>query len=181
MEYENTKLRRAYRFAKWAHRNQLRKDGITQYIMHPVAVERGVAKAGGDIYKRAAALVHDVPEDCRIPRFIVYLLLGYRTGHHVNLMTRKKGQSREDYLTKILNDPRGTSIIKVEDVDHNMSTMHEALKLSSQVRYVEESGEYYLPMAKKSTTFQYNRLKRRVDNAINRLSRIGINLEGMIL
>jgi len=55
-------------FAARAHRNQLRKDGVTPYVAHPYRVAltvRDVFQCDDEI-ALAAALLHDVIEDCDV-------------------------------------------------------------------------------------------------------------------
>ena len=47
-----------------AHRGQFRKDGKTQYILHPQRVAERVKFFGGDHRGIIAAWLHDVMEDC---------------------------------------------------------------------------------------------------------------------
>lgn len=56
----------AYRFAEQAHRGQIRKYTGEPYINHPVAVARIVASVTDDCECIAAALLHDVIEDCGV-------------------------------------------------------------------------------------------------------------------
>lgn len=50
-------------FASHYHRRQLRKDGSTPYIHHPLEVAALLARHGADVTTVAAALLHDVVED----------------------------------------------------------------------------------------------------------------------
>lgn len=56
----------AYRFAEQAHRGQVRKYTGEPYINHPVAVAQLVASVTDDCECIAAALLHDVIEDCGV-------------------------------------------------------------------------------------------------------------------
>lgn len=57
-------MKRAAQFAAHAHRGQLRKDGRTPYINHPVRVAMALKLAGvTDPDTLEAALLHDVIED----------------------------------------------------------------------------------------------------------------------
>lgn len=61
-------LRDAYEFADQAHMGQLQKYTGRPYIVHPVAVAHLVRRLGGDDNMIAAALLHDVREDCGVTR-----------------------------------------------------------------------------------------------------------------
>ena len=64
------KVLKAMRFAERAHRGQMRADGKTPYIQHPLAVAELVARwtfaNGGEPNMVVGALLHDVIEDGRI-------------------------------------------------------------------------------------------------------------------
>mgnify|MGYP001204156191 CR=1 FL=1 len=51
-------------FAVKAHEGQKRKYTQEDYIVHPLAVCRLVSQHGGSLEQQAAALLHDVVEDC---------------------------------------------------------------------------------------------------------------------
>lgn len=57
---------RAANFAAMVHRSQLRKDGSTPYINHPIGVGHILTSIGriNDPSVIAAALLHDTVEDC---------------------------------------------------------------------------------------------------------------------
>jgi len=56
----------AYDFASKAHQGQVRKSGDS-YIEHPLQVALTLAELQFDASTLAAALLHDVPENCGIP------------------------------------------------------------------------------------------------------------------
>ncbi|GAI06200.1 unnamed protein product, partial [marine sediment metagenome] len=56
----------AYKFAAKAHQGQVRKSG-DPYIEHPLQVALTLAELQFDASTLAAALLHDVPENCGIP------------------------------------------------------------------------------------------------------------------
>ena len=64
------KIERAYTFAFIAHDGQKRKDG-SAYISHPVAVAKIVAELQMDPDSICAALMHDVIEDCDVPKTVL--------------------------------------------------------------------------------------------------------------
>ncbi len=66
--HENDLWQRAASFAARAHRSQVRKDGATPYVAHPFRVALTVRHVFGcdDPVALAAALLHDVIEDCDI-------------------------------------------------------------------------------------------------------------------
>ena len=56
-------LEKVAKFAALKHAGQLRKYTFEPYIVHPTAVARAVAEAGGDEATIAAAYLHDTLED----------------------------------------------------------------------------------------------------------------------
>jgi (p)ppGpp synthase/HD superfamily hydrolase len=70
-------VKRAAAFAENAHRGQMRKyPENTPYIVHPRAVARMIAGLGYPEHMIAAALLHDVVEDCGVPLREIYRLFG---------------------------------------------------------------------------------------------------------
>ena len=73
MELANTYLpedkvalvKEAYEFAAKAHQGQVRKTG-DPYVEHPLSVAMILAELHLDAETLAAALLHDVPEDCGV-------------------------------------------------------------------------------------------------------------------
>lgn len=109
---------RARAIAFKAHEGQYRRDGTTPYIVHPQAV---VERVGDDQDAQAAAWLHDVVEDTSetaetlarqgIPENVV---------EAVELMTKTKGVSYEDYLAKVAANPLATKV-KIADMLANLS------------------------------------------------------------
>ena len=61
----------ALSYAARAHLGQVRKGTLVPYITHPVAVSELVVRHGGDEEQAAAALLHDVVEDCGSQHLVV--------------------------------------------------------------------------------------------------------------
>lgn len=61
----NGYVKKALYFSSEKHNGQYRKGGITPYIVHPVLVAFGVSKYTNDEEIIAAALLHDILEDCK--------------------------------------------------------------------------------------------------------------------
>lgn len=59
-------LDQVLQFATQAHAGQKRKYTGDDYIVHPVAVAQIVRDFGGSVDQQAAALLHDVVEDCDV-------------------------------------------------------------------------------------------------------------------
>ena len=59
-------IRAACEFASQAHQGQIRKSG-KPYLEHPLHTATTLADLHLDADTLAAALLHDVPEDCGVP------------------------------------------------------------------------------------------------------------------
>ena len=156
----------AYHFALKAHEGQMRKSG-EPYLEHPLQVALTLAELQLDADALAAALLHDVPEDCGIPvskieaKFsleVAKLVDGTtklgRLSLNVPKGTAGKGgvvtrQQQAENLRKMLvsmaEDLR-VVFIKLADRLHNMRTL-DALPLEKRRSIARETLEIYAPLA----------------------------------
>ena len=153
-------VKKAYEFAAKAHRGQVRRTG-GPYLEHPLNAAMILAELYLDAETLAAALLHDVPEDCGISleeigaKFdlpVVKLVDGVtklnklanraRAGE-----ARSKGQAEN--LRKMLlataEDLR-VVLIKLADRLHNMRTLG-ALPAEKRRAIAQETLEIYAPLA----------------------------------
>src|SRR3990172_4710963 len=79
----------AYQFAEAAHEGQLRKSG-EPYIVHPLDAAMTVADLQLDAAAIAAALLHDVQEDCAVPNQELKRLFGADVAKLVDGVTKLK-------------------------------------------------------------------------------------------
>ena len=104
----------ALSIAKKAHAGQVDKAGI-DYIQHPLYVASQVKTE----QEKAIALLHDVLEDSDIT---VADLLAYGLSNKVvtavQTLTKKKGQSYQDYLEKVKSNDLAR-VVKLADLKHN--------------------------------------------------------------
>lgn len=78
----------ASRFAEGAHEGQVRKYTGEPYIEHPRRVAHLVTEAADHTdYMVAAALLHDVVEDCGVKLSIIVHVFGPVVGDYVNWLT----------------------------------------------------------------------------------------------
>ena len=104
----------ALSIAKKAHAGQVDKAGI-DYIQHPLYVASQVKTE----QEKAVALLHDVLEDSDITA--AYLLaygLPNEVVTAVQTLTKKKGQSYQDYLEKVKSNYLAR-VVKLADLKHN--------------------------------------------------------------
>ncbi|MDA0316184.1 MAG: RelA/SpoT family protein [Bacteroidetes bacterium] len=156
---EKKVIRKAFNVAVDAHKNQRRKSGEA-YIFHPISVAKIVAsKIGLDATSIAAALLHDVVEDCEDYSISdIEQLFGETIARIVNGLTKisslKKDKDislqaenfRKMLLT--LNDDVRVIIIKIADRLHNMQTIH-SLREDKQIKIASETLYIYAPLAHK--------------------------------
>jgi len=149
----------AYNFALKAHKGQVRKSG-EPYFEHPLETALILAKLQLDASTLAAALLHDVPENCGIDiseleaKFgaeVARLVDGTTKLGKLSLTTPSVATSRvqADNLRKMLvamaEDLR-VVFIKLADRLHNMRTL-KALSPEVQHSIAQETLEIYAPLA----------------------------------
>jgi len=153
-------VEKAYEFAVKAHDGQMRMSG-EPYINHPLQVAMILAGLQLDASSIAAALLHDVPENCGIPvseieasfdSEVAKLVDGTTKLGKLSLQVPEEVTAREsqaDNLSKMLvamaEDLR-VVFIKLADRLHNMRTL-DALPLEKQRRIAQETLEIYTPLA----------------------------------
>ena len=104
--------------ARAAHEGQTDKAG-RPYAEHLQAVAEGVRARGGDADQIAAAWLHDAVEDDALSEeWLEEAALTPRTKAVVLALTKRPGESPEDYATRILSTP-GALLVKESDLAHN--------------------------------------------------------------
>jgi len=152
-------VKAAFDFALNAHKGQLRKSG-DPYLDHPLQTAMMLAELQLDAATLAAALLHDVPEDCGIPLTKIEATFGPDVSKLVDGVTKlgklslHRGQSKEresqaQNLRKMLiamaQDLR-VVFIKLADRLHNMHTL-AALSPERRRSIAQETLEIYAPLA----------------------------------
>ena len=149
----------AYNFAVSVHQGQVRKSG-EPYIEHPLETAMTLAEVQLDASSLAAALLHDVPENCGTPISEIQAKFGPEIAKLVDGTTRlgklswpgegvATGEVQAENLRKMLvamaEDLR-VVFIKLADRLHNMRTL-DALSPERQHRIAQETLEIYAPLA----------------------------------
>jgi guanosine-3',5'-bis(diphosphate) 3'-pyrophosphohydrolase len=149
----------AYKFAVKAHKGQVRKSG-EPYVEHPLQTALILAELQLDASTLAAALLHDVPENCGIPVAELEAKFGPEVARLVDGTTKlgklpltapavASGGAQAENLRKMLvamaEDLR-VVFIKLADRLHNMRTL-SALAPEAQHSIAEETLEIYAPLA----------------------------------
>ena len=156
-------IEEAYAFAESAHAGQERQSG-DPYIIHPVDAALTVADLNLDGAAIAAALLHDVVEDCGVPnseiarRFgddVAHLVEGVTKLSRLNLLRPEApvwdDEVQADNLRKMflaMAEDIRVVIIKLADRLHNMRTL-DALPPAKQQRVARETMDLYAPLAQR--------------------------------
>ena len=154
-------LESAYNFAKKAHEGQLRISG-EPYLEHPIQTALILAELQLDANSIAAALLHDVLENCEIPLSDIEVTFGAEIAKLVDGVTKlsklplsggdastSTSEQQTENLRKMLvamaEDLR-VVFIKLADRLHNMRTL-DALPAEKQRRIARETLEIYAPLS----------------------------------
>ena len=160
--------KRAYDFASKAHHGQMRQSGES-YIEHPLQTALTLAGLQLDASSLAAALLHDVPENCGMPISAIETQFGSEVAKLVD-GTTKLGKlslpapveivsrdSQAENLRKMLmamaEDLR-VVFIKLADRLHNMRTLG-ALPEERRHRIARETLEIFAPLANRLGIWQW--------------------------
>jgi len=127
-----TKLyRRALAFATAAHQDQVRKYSGVPYISHPIAVADIVSKVHHTQEMLAAAVLHDVVEDCDVTIQDICDEFGTVVGMYVNYLTDVSTPADGNRRDRKLIDarhyaagPAESQTIKVADFIHNTADIY---------------------------------------------------------
>lgn len=140
---------KAFNVMKKLHEGVKRGGGL-DYSTHTVRVAHQLIAAGVDEdYIIAAALLHDVIEDCNVSEDE----LRNRYNIHpevvsiVAKVTKWKGYDNETYFGRI-NSSSAAMLVKISDRLHNISTMHGAFSHEKMLKYVEETYTHIIPMCR---------------------------------
>jgi len=164
-------IEEAYRFAEECHRDQVRKTG-DPYITHPLDTAATVADLQLDASAVAAALIHDVQEDCGVSNADLTKRFGREVAHLVDGATklnkiawkapeeavRDRAAHSENLRKMFLAMARDVRvvIIKLADRLHNMRTLY-ALSPEKQRLVAQETMEIYAPLASRLGIWQISR------------------------
>lgn len=140
--------------AQKLHDGQYRKDGAP-YISHPLKVcSTLISYEIDDDATLAAALLHDVLEDCqdKLPQGGQELVDVYHLSPEVlsliQRLTKRSGMTDHElnvYFKQIESDPKA-ALIKLSDRLHNSSTLY-TFSNQKMEKYLRETNMFLLPMA----------------------------------
>lgn len=102
-----------------AHEGQYRWDKTTPYITHPIAV----ADKCKTIKQKCIALLHDVLEDTDTTAKEIIAVAGQEYIEPLFALTKNPNEKYSDYIQRIGNQDLDVIIVKINDINHNMSTL----------------------------------------------------------
>ena len=152
-------IEEAYHFAAEAHQGQVRKSG-EPYLEHPLQTALILAELQLDASSLAAALLHDIPENCGLPIAEIEARFGPEISKLVDGTTKlgkvswqaaesvtkeTQAENLRKMLVAMAEDLR-VIFIKLADRLHNMRTL-DALSPEKQHSIAQETLEIYAPLA----------------------------------
>ncbi|MCH8995087.1 MAG: bifunctional (p)ppGpp synthetase/guanosine-3',5'-bis(diphosphate) 3'-pyrophosphohydrolase [Chloroflexi bacterium] len=161
-------IEEAYRFAEASHAGQQRMSG-EPFIVHPLDAALTIAGLQQDAVAIAAALLHDVQEDCGVTNDELERRFGAEVAKLVDGATKLKriewqppepgvvdGALQAENLRKMFlamaEDVR-VVIVKLADRLHNMRTL-QYLEPAKRLQTAQETMEIYAPLASRLGIWQ---------------------------
>ena len=148
-------VHRAYEFAYKAHSGQFRTSG-DPYVSHPIAVANILSSFRMDEDSLSAAMLHDVIEDCGVPKTIIEKEFNKDVANLVDGVskldrldtTSRTEEHAENFQKMVLAMAKDIRVIVVKLADrlHNMRTLHYVDR-KKQLRVAKETLEIYAPIA----------------------------------
>lgn len=143
----------AMRFVEAAHLGRKRWDGTDEFE-HLLSVASRCIKHGfNDTHSVIVGLLHDVVEDTAVSHVAVHDVFGPDVAHDVMLLTQERGESRHDYLSRVLGPDSNETVIGIKFCDRadNVAGLHTCPSLPSHADHVEnyfsELRDYFAPVA----------------------------------
>jgi guanosine-3',5'-bis(diphosphate) 3'-pyrophosphohydrolase len=169
----------AAKFAARAHQGQMRKDGATPYVSHPMRVCMTVTLVF-DVHEPevlAAALLHDTIEDTTTDFDDILEQFGPAVANFVQAMTKDKrlpdAEREERYIQQLMTSGWPVQIIKLADIYDNLSDM-DGVSAEKRKRGIGRAT-YYLDRMKAGLTEESKRafeiVQKRLDVASNVIAR----------
>lgn len=161
---------KAYEFAKKAHEGQKRKYTFEDYINHPIEVMQIVSTVPHTEGMLAAALLHDVVEDCGVDVRTIRPLFGEDVCQMVNKLSdlskpHHGNRARRKELDRwwISNATPNTKTIKLADLISNSRSIVKHDKDFARV-YIKEK-ELLLAVLTEGDATLYDQAKQIVEEA----------------
>ncbi|MCT4543744.1 MAG: bifunctional (p)ppGpp synthetase/guanosine-3',5'-bis(diphosphate) 3'-pyrophosphohydrolase [Vallitalea sp.] len=204
-------ISKAYKLAKMAHENQVRKSG-EPYIVHPLAVAHLLAELELDKESIMAGILHDVVEDTEytieyitkeFSKEVALLVDGVTKLEKIPYSTDKEEIQAENYRKMFLAMSKDIRVILIKLADrlHNMRTLKYKSEFK-QKKIAKETLDIYAPLAHRlgiskfkieleDLSFRYlqpdayydlvEKIARKKDDRINFVEKIVSDIKGEIL
>ena len=139
-------VKKAMLFARDKHKGQ--KYGDKDYFLyHVCGVVDSLKDSINQEYCHGAhkdeilisAYLHDVVEDCGVTIEEISLEFGTSVALYVDCLTKRKGESREDYLERVCTSPVAT-LIKLHDATLNATQSLICTDLKRFAKYMNSIG-----------------------------------------
>ena len=131
----------AEEFARTAHQWQTRRDNVTPYTEHLKAVANAFPT---DSWEHEIAWLHDVLEDTPTSEGQLRENFDGLTVDAVVALTKKKGQSYEEYLEQVSQNDWAVRV-KLVDIAHNLSdnpTPRQVEKYAKAIRFLAQRIDF---------------------------------------
>lgn len=149
------KIKTAIKYASYAHRAQVRKDGVTPYIVHPYGVYRIAMRYGCNEDQLIAALLHDTVEDTEVTiddiriNFgdnVARLVWGLTTPDKSTMPGLNRAQRRQAEIQRLLKEPSDVILVKLADIEYNINDC-DSVDRGFAFRFLDEKIELLTALA----------------------------------
>lgn len=140
-------INRATKYAKSMHDGQYRMHGA-EYIVHPIRVKEILKEKGiKDEEYLITALFHDLIEDTDASKEDIIKYGNEKIYQAVKILSKEKDYVMDEYISNIKSTEM-TKLVKLADRISNLEDAHCTEDLNFMKHYIEETGEYYIPLSK---------------------------------
>lgn len=148
-------IKAAIKFAAYAHRAQVRKDGVTPYICHPYGVYRIAMSYGCDEDQLIAALLHDTVEDTEVTIDDIRISFGENVARLVEGLTTpdkstqpgmNRAARKEAEIQRLLKEPDDVIMVKLADIEYNINDC-DSMDRGFAYRFLNEKHELLTALA----------------------------------
>lgn len=128
---------KVWQIATKAHEGQFRRDGVTPYIKHPMAVADRVGKYGHEYV--CVAMLHDIIEDTSVTYdILIEEGIPENIVKAVEILTKGEGQNYDEYLYYVKSNEL-TKRVKIADILSNLAddpTDKQIVKYAKALTYL---------------------------------------------
>ena len=125
-------LERAIEVAVVSHAGQVDKNG-EPYILHPLRVLLAVRERSGTVAQQAAAVLHDVIEDCDVPDGFLEERFPAEVYDMVDALTHIDGEDYPTFLRRVAKTPSAL-LVKEADIRDNHGRLNLVADLAVRER-----------------------------------------------